>query len=179
MDAVVVTSYTLAAVGLGLIGTAIAWVFRFRINVEAANAQLIKLATARNLDRLLRLCHAAPRTYFDAVAAAVRAIPKTARDRLAIDAAILPAFDASGRELERTWQSSLSRGLVGAILGAGGVALALSQGRVPTPLWIAGGVVAAATLWLVANRAHMAAALARTRRDVLPAIAEAALSSLG
>src|ERR1700689_601056 len=93
------TSCGLATMGLVLLLHAIALLTKKRGNVAFANQMLIKLAAARNLERAVKLCHAAPGTYFDAVAATIEALPRNTTDRVAIDAAIFAAFDDTGRRL--------------------------------------------------------------------------------
>ncbi len=56
--------YMLAGVGVGLGVYRAVLVFRWQINIPAVNRVLVKLVRANNLDRVIRVCAAAPQAYY-------------------------------------------------------------------------------------------------------------------
>ncbi len=85
------------------------------------------------------------------------------------------AFDPIATKLDKHWLGQNERGLLGAVLVAGGVGLQLSGDTgVAQPLLVAAGLAALGTAWLVSVRRHTVLAIAAARRDVLPALVEAA-----
>src|SRR5258705_2968791 len=100
MDASVLASYGMAAVGVVLVAIGLRRLFAMRIAYPLANAMLLKLAAANNPDRAEKLCKAASGTSMDAIAAAIRAATATgSHDLVTIAAASRSAFDASGAAL--------------------------------------------------------------------------------
>jgi len=173
MDASGLAAIAFAGVGAGLIVIALSALVPRRLNVAAANSQLVKLANARNVERARKLCGAAPGTWFDAVAAAIDAIPTNSRDRLAVESAITSGFDRAGGALAARWHAAVQRGLFGAILVAGGVALAASSPGLRTFAIVVAGCDAIAAALLLAQRGYMTTSLATTRARALTAIAAA------
>lgn len=174
MSAAELASYALSAVGLLVIASAMIAMVRSRINVTMANEQLVKLAKADNIDRAYKLTKAVSGTYFDAVGAAIAAIPRDSRDSIAIAASMQAAYDEVGSRLTRQWAKRVERGWLGAIVVGGGVGLATSGSGATTQHIVAGGLAVLAVVWLLGNRAYVANALTRTQREVIPVFVEAA-----
>ncbi len=178
MDASGLAAIAFAGIGGALIVIALSALLPRRLNVAAANHQLIKLADARNIERARKLCGVGPGTWMDAVAAAIDAIPHGNSDRLAIEAAVNSAYDKAAVTLVTRWRAVVQRGLFGAILVVGGVALAASTPNLHM-LAILGGVGdAVAGLLLLSQVGYLTTSLATTRAAVLPAIATAATTSI-
>jgi hypothetical protein len=175
-----VVGYAIIVAGLVVSAAAAQTMFAKRINVTAANQILHKLLAAGNLDRARKLCHAAPKSYFDAVGAAIDAVPTNAdADRLDIAAATTAAFDAQVRTLTASWHIAVERCRLGFLLVAGGIALAASQHELATPHLVAGGIALVIAAVFALRPSYMADALASAREHLLPAIADAALATRG
>jgi hypothetical protein len=120
-----VDSTELATYGLLGTGLAIGFVSGLmamarRINQEPANAALLRLVKAGELERVVKLCRAAPRTFFAAVSAGtVAAIEARTDDSLRVLIAAQDAFDAAGKQLAARWRSDESRPARGPVERAG------------------------------------------------------------
>jgi hypothetical protein len=171
-----VASYGLAGAGLALL-VVTAFLLHFRkVAVPMANGVMLKMVRAGNLDRLQKLCAAAPGTYLDAIGAAVAALPSS-KDRITIAACIDGAFDPIARKLEKRWAAQSERGLLGCVLVAGGLALQLSGDTgAAQPMWVAAGIAAVGAMWILSLRRHVVLAVSAARREVLPELVEAAVS---
>ena len=169
-----IVSYGLAGSGLALMVAALVLLHVRRVDASAANSVIVKLLHANNLERAQRLCAAAPGTYLDAIGAALAALPAS-KDRVNVEAAVDGAFDPIARKLEKRWRGQSERGLLGAMLVAGGVALQLTGDTgVVQPLWVAAGLAALGTVWLVSVRRYAVLAISAARSEVLPALVEVA-----
>ena len=163
-----IASDVMALGGLLVLALSLQKLMRRKVSVAAANEQILKLASSRNLERTRKLCHAAPGSYLDAIAAAITA-GMAVRGEAAVLAAVHGAFDETGAILvarSRTW---VTRGLVGTLLVGGAVGVAAAD-YIPRPLLGAAGAAGLATLGLFAQGSYMRGALARTRHQVLPSL---------
>src|SRR5687768_5536117 len=124
MSTTVTAGYVLAAIGLAIIVQAAVQLSRVLINVDVANAQLIKLAKAKNLSRARKLCAAAPGSYFNAVGTAIGAIPKDTLDRVTIESIVHSTFEEIATKFEKYWRTHSDRGVLGAIVVAAAIAAA-------------------------------------------------------
>jgi rubrerythrin len=167
-----IASYAMAATGLVLVVLGIHTMLRMRLAYRMANAQLVKLAAAGNVDRAEKLCKAGRGTYFDAVAAAIAAArASSSTDVVTLAAASRPAFDAAGTKLAARWRAHANLGFVGAMLLGGGFAVDFNGTHLPLVAGAAIGLLAA--VWIAVQRGNLAAALASARSDVLPRIEQA------
>jgi hypothetical protein len=167
-------SYALAAIGLLTIGWA-AWSAKSTgIDREVGNTILLKLLKAANHERARKLCRAAPGSYFDAVGAAIDAAVATgSRDIAALDAVAQPAFDAKGVAVIDRWRGIMQRGFVGVLLVLGGAALPLSEGALPVPHAVTGGIAVLAAVWFGLKRSEADTSIEIARREIVPAVSKA------
>lgn len=170
----VVTAYILVVSGLALVLVAAVTIHSRDINTRAAVAAIQKLLRAGNVDRARKLTKAAPRSFFDAIhAALIAGAESTSRDRTVLESLVLPAFERTGRDLLAQRKARTDLGLVGAVLAVGAVALAGQAGSIPTPVLVLGGIAVLVGTWVWLRRGRLANDLAITRNVVMPAILDA------
>jgi len=168
-----IVSYGLAVSGLVLTAAALFLLHMRRLTIAAANRLLVTQLGDNQIERAKKICAAAPGSYFDAIRAAITALPQS-KDRVDIDAAVHGAFEPIAKQLDRQWRARAHRGLLGALLVAAGLGLQLGDGAAHTLIWMAAGLGALGAIWLFALRGHMQQALASARGEVLPVLVEAA-----
>jgi hypothetical protein len=178
VDSTELVAYGLLGTGLAIGFVAGLMAMARRINQKPANAALLRLVKAGELERVVKLCRAAPRTFFAAVSAGtVAAIEARTDDSLRVLIAAQDAFDAAGKQLAARWRSVMNRGLFGVLVGASGAAVALSSGAQPSlPTIAMSGGVALLALYFVGRRGECVHQLATARREVLPEIVKLAVS---
>src|SRR5436190_13954301 len=111
MSTALVTGYAVASFGLLLAIASMAATLKLRINVAAANQQVVKLARMGNLDRARKLCSAAPGCHLDAIKAAIVATESVTKDRVVVEGALSGAFDEVGKPLDKRWRTLSERSL--------------------------------------------------------------------
>jgi hypothetical protein len=162
----------LAVVGFALELGAIAAMLRVKINTAQASDQLCKLGRARNVERARKLCDALPGSWMRAVAAGIDAVEPNTTDPRVAEGPMRAAFDKAGAALASAWARATLRGLLGALVVGGSVALAQATPTMRPTFDIAGAAGACAALFLLAQRGYVTTSLARVRAEVLPALAE-------
>ena len=130
-------------------------IFPARVNVAMANAMVIKLVRAGDLDRAKKLCSAAPRSVYLASARAALDAPDDPR----------PAFeDAFGRAIA-PYDAARWMDVAALLAGLLAVVIAATTARVSVPPLVVGAAAAAVA-------AFDLRAMRRLRRDAPPACAE-------
>lgn len=163
--------FAIAATTVGVAGVVVSmiWCWGRRITAVQADPILIKLARAGSLERIKKLAAAAPHSYLDVYAAAIRAGEAAAStDPVTIAAATHPAFEARAAELQRGWNQASLRGIAGALLAGAGLYFAYHIGFTPMPLRMAGGLGALGGVWFLVHLTDIHRAVTRGREEVLP-----------
>ena len=162
------------AVGAAGVITSMIWCWGRRITAIQADPILIKLARAGSLDRIKKLAAAAPNSYLDVYAVAIRAgEAATKRDAVTIAAATHPAFEARAAELQRAWNQAALRGIAGALLAGAGLYFAYHIGFTPMALRTIGGLGALGGVWFLVHVTDIQRAVNRGRDEVLPELDKA------
>jgi len=161
----------IAIAGAALVLWALTNCLRRRINAPAADQIVLKLARAGNVDRIAKLADAAPRSYLEVYAHAIRAASKSeVKDPVTIAALTHPAFDRHAAVLEKAWRTMALTGLSGAALGAAGLYLGYTQHSTPQHLRAIGGLAALAGVWFLFHLNDITHAVKIGRSEVLPEI---------
>jgi len=163
--------FAIAATTVGAAGVVVSmiWCWGRRITAIQADPILIKLARAGSLERIKKLAAAAPNSYLDVYAAAIRAgASATKTDPVTIAAATHPAFEARAAELLRAWNQASLRGIGGALLAGAGLYFAYHIGFTPMPLRMIGGLGALGGVWFLVHLTDIYRAINRGREEVLP-----------
>ena len=163
--------FAIAATVVGVAGViaSMIWCWGRRITAIQADPILIKLARAGSLERIKKLAAAAPNSYLDVYAAAIRAgQAATKTDAVTIAAATHPAFEARASELQRAWNQASLRGIAGALLAGAGLYFAYHIGFTPMPIRMAGGLGALGGVWFLVHLTDIYRAINRGRDEVLP-----------
>lgn len=176
---VVWVGIAVAAVGLFATGALTVAMQGRAINHRAASAQLQKLIGARNLDRAMKLCGAAPGTYMAAVAAAIRAGGRAqTRDPVVLGPTVQTAFDEVAGPRGVAWRRIMAGGIACSVAGVAGGALAVAtggMGRHGPGVWAVGLALVSMFLGFgFAQRfGQFGVAVADARHHLLPGIVQA------
>jgi len=171
MDVTEAGAVAIAAVGAAVVLVTIAQLWRRRVNAKMADAVVVKIVRAGNLDRLKKLAESAPQTYLECYAEAIRAgETASAKDLVTIASLTHPAFEKRAAQLLSVWRGASLRGLAGAALGGAGLFLGYQHGYTPSHLRVLGGLSALAGVWFLAHLRDLPRAVAGGREDVLPEI---------
>jgi hypothetical protein len=172
--------YAVATVGLVVAGAAVALQSSRAISFKVANVQFVKMVTAKNLDRALKLTHAGnPTTYLRAIEAAILAGGRAGTtDSAVLAPTIQTAFDEAGRPRAQMWRRLATIGLAGCVVAVAGAAMAVAIGGLGKHGGGTAGLgVGAMALFLgfgFASRfGQVDAALADARHKVLPLVVDA------
>lgn len=168
MDAL---SLVIAGLGAAIVLVSMVQIFKRRIKAGPSDQIVVKLAQAKNPERIKKLAAGSPNTYLDVYGYVVEAAQTaSANDPVAIAALTHPAFDRRGAELVRAWRAISSRGLVGAVLGGAGLYLGYTNHFTPQHLRALGGLSALAGVWFLFHFGDVARDLKIGREDVLPEV---------
>jgi len=161
----------IAIAGAALVLWALTNCLRRRINAPAADQIVLKLARAGNVDRIAKLAEAAPRSYLEVYAHAIRAASASEnKDPVTIAALTHPAFDRHAAVLEKAWRTMAMTGLAGAALGAVGLYLGYTQHSTPQHLRAIGGLAVLSGVWFLFHLNDITHAVKNGRSEVLPEI---------
>jgi len=161
----------IAIAGAALVLWALTQCLRRRLNAPAADQIVLKLARAGNVERITKLADAAPNSYLEVYAHAIRAASRSeVKDPVTIAALTHPAFDHHGAVLEKAWRALAMTGLAGAALGGAGLYLGYTQHSTPQHLRAIGGLAAIAGLWFLLHLSDVTRAVKTGRTEVLPEI---------
>lgn len=171
MDVTEAAAVAIAALGAALVLATIVQLMRRRVNAKMADVVVVKIVRTGNLDRLKKLAAAAPNSYLECYAEAIRAGETTDRkDLISIAALTHPAFDKHAAKLLAVWRSASLRGLAGAALAGAGLFLGYQHHYTPAHLRVFGGLGALAGVWFLAHLGDVSRAVTAGREDVLPEI---------
>jgi hypothetical protein len=169
VDANAYSAIAATTVGVVVVLASIIWCWSRRITGAHADHVLIKLARAGSFERIVKLAAAAPHSYLDVYAAAIRAgVASPRRDQVSIAAATHPAFEARATELQRAWNKASLRGIAGALLAGAGLYMGYHIGFTPIALRTAGGLGALGGVWFLVHLTDVFRAVNRGREEVLP-----------
>lgn len=130
---------------------------------QARNAIIHLLRTNPNQAALQ--CQTMPKTFYDAIGAALKAGAMTGgiRDPAVIASATVPSYDAVGAVVSQHWKGLVGKAKLAALAAIGGIALA------PAALPIILGVVAAGGLvWLLYYKTEVDRSIFRAKVEVMP-----------
>lgn len=171
MDVTEAGAVAIAAVGTVVVLATIAQLWRRRVNAKMADAVVVKIVRAGNLDRLKKLAAAAPHTYLECYAEAIRAgETASSKDLVTVASLTHPAFENRAAQLLAIWRGASLRGLAGAALGGAGLFLGYQHHYTPSHLRVLGGLSALAGVWFLAHLGDLSRAVNGGRADVLPEI---------
>jgi pSer/pThr/pTyr-binding forkhead associated (FHA) protein len=166
-------NYALASAGVALAGYSASQLLSRTVNIPAATNALVKLATAGNVPRLVKLAASSPNTYLDTLSDALGAgVATGSNDRAAIEAAVLPRFETGAKAFVARWKAMFERGIVGVLATGGAIALAYDD-ALDGFHWVLLAAAAIAGMVLLSRRNHAVAAIERIRHDVLPLVIDA------
>ena len=167
-----VLSYALAAVGLGMLGMAVARALASNLSYAASRLMLTNLLRT-NPNQAEAACRNMKGTLFEAIGGAMKigAMCAGTSDLKIISAATLPAYDGTASAINAQWKMLLGKAKLAAIAVAAGLGLAVSSSTMPIWLVVVLGIVGgAAAITLLVRKAEVERSLIRARADILPEV---------
>ena len=174
---IVEIGYGVAAIGVVVSILGMALLSQRIVNYKVVNRMLAKLAEAREVERIRKVCRVAPRSHLGAIEAAIVAGQATKAAGGDVNAAVHQAFDASATTLGGAAAGIIALGLVGVGLELVGVVITfVGHAKVGPQIGLGlfalfiGGMI-------VARRSMFGAAVVDTRHHILPGVVAGLASS--
>ncbi len=161
-------SYALSLAGLGMVIAAVLGAYVVNLSYPAARLRMLNMLRT-SVNQAEVACRAAKGTFYEAIGAAIKigAMAQTT-DLTIIQASTKPGYDAACTGVTMHWKKLFGRGKLGAMMVAGGLALAISASTSPILHIIVAVITAIAALWFVVTRSENERSLVRAKAELLP-----------
>lgn len=161
-------SYALSLAGLGMVIAAVLGAYVVNLSYPAARLRMVSMLRT-SINQAEVACRAAKGTFYEAIGAAIKigAMAQTT-DLTIIQASTKPGYDAACTGVKMHWKKLFGRGKLGAMMVAGGLALAISASTSPILHIIVAVLTAIAALWFVVTRTENERSLVRAKAELLP-----------
>lgn len=161
-------SYALSLAGLGMVIAAVLGAYVVNLSYPAARLRMVNMLRT-SINQAEIACRAAKGTFYEAIGAAIKigAMAQTT-DLAIIQASTKPGYDAACTGVQMHWKKLFGRGKLGAMMVAGGLALAISASTSPVLHIIIAVLTAIAALWFVVTRTENERSLVRAKAELLP-----------
>jgi hypothetical protein len=161
-------SYALSLAGLGMVIAAVLGAYVVNLSYPAARLRMLNMLRT-SINQAEVACRAAKGTFYEAIGSAIKigAMAQTT-DLTIIQASTKPGYDAACTGVKMHWKKLFGRGKLGAMMVAGGLALAISASTSPILHIIVAVLTAIAALWFVVTRSENERSLVRAKAELLP-----------
>jgi hypothetical protein len=165
-----VAGYALGAIGVGVMGMAVAKTLATNLEYVPARTMLINLLRT-NPNRAEILCKSMSGTFFEAVGSAIKtgAMCKT-NDPTILASATRPAYDGIAMAVTAKWNQLLGKAKLAGMMLGGGLMMGLSTGTTPILLLVLCAIAGLMAIWLVVAKGRVDRSIVLARHEVLPEV---------
>lgn len=163
-------SYALSLVGLGVVAAAVIGATLVNLSYPAARLRMLHMLQ-QSVNKAEIMCRTAKNTFYEPLGAAIKigAMAQTT-DLSILAASTKPSYDAACMGVTMYWKKLFGRGKLGAMMVAGGLALAISSKTSLVLHIIVAVLTAIAAAWFVFTRSENERSLVRARAEILPEV---------
>jgi hypothetical protein len=163
-------SYALSIVGLGVVAAALIPASAINLSYPAARLRMIQMIQM-SINKAEVLCRTAKGTFYEPLGAAIKigAMAQT-NDITMIAASTKPGYDAACVTVTMYWKKLFGRGKLGAMMVAGGLAIAIAASTSPILHIIVLVLTIVGAAWFMFTRAENERSLVRARAEILPVL---------